>query len=161
MTKHRDAYVSSFCKLALQFTALLLCCMFCSQLGYASSHGAAEAEPVEEEPIEGLAVTLKLNLGNIELQNLEPTQGRTAHMSFDLHLVFDPKTDPKKIKELEKWQHRLREQVIVGVRATDIFDFLDPELKRFRKQILYRINRMLKDPVATDVLFANFTFSSQ
>lgn len=127
----------------------------------ASSHGAAEAEPVKEEPIEGLEVTLKLDLGKIELQNLEPTQGRTAHMSFDLHLVFDPKTDPKKIKELEKWQHRLREQVIIGVRATDIFDFLDPELKRFRKQILYRINRMLKDPVATDALFANFTFSSQ
>jgi hypothetical protein len=161
MTKHHTAYILSLCKLAPKLAALVLCCVFCSRPAYGSSHGAAEAEPVEEEPIEGMEVTLKLNLGNIELQNLEPTQGRTAHMSFDLHLVFDPKTDPKKIKELENWQHRLREQVIVGVRATDIYDFLDPELKRFRKQILYRINRMLKDPVATDVLFANFTFSSQ
>jgi hypothetical protein len=114
-----------------------------------------------EEATEGIEVTLKLNLGTIELQNLEPTQGRTAHMSFDLHLTFDPNTDPKFLKELEGWQHRLREQVIVAVRTTDIFDFLDPELKRFRKQILYRINRMLKDPVVTDALFANFTFSSQ
>jgi flagellar basal body-associated protein FliL len=148
-------------KLITRFAILMTCWMLVVSSALASSHGAAEAEPVEEEPIEGLEVTLKLDLGKIELQNLEPTQGRTAHMSFDLHLVFDPKTDPKKIKELEKWQHRLREQVIVGVRATEVYDFLDPELKRFRKQILYRINRMLKDPVVTDVLFANFTFSSQ
>jgi hypothetical protein len=126
----------------------------------ASSHAAEEPEETEEET-EGIEVTLKLNLGTIELQNLEPTQGRTAHMSFDLHLRFDPKTDPKFLRELEGWQHRLREQAIVAVRATDIFDFLDPELKRFRKQILYRINRMLKEPVVIDALFANFTFSSQ
>lgn len=148
-------------KLLLRLAIVVACWTMMTTSVLAVSHGAAEAEPVEEEPIDGLEVTLKLDLGKIELQNLEPTQGRTAHMSFDLHLVFDPKTDPKKIKELEKWQHRLREQVIIGVRATDIFDFLDPELKRFRKQILYRINRMLKDPVATDALFANFTFSSQ
>lgn len=152
---------STLSKLIARFAILVACWIMTTPTVVASSHGAAEAEPVDEEPIEGLEVTLKLDLGKIELQNLEPTQGRTAHMSFDLHLVFDPKTDPKKIKELEKWQHRLREQVIVGVRATDIYDFLDPELKRFRKQILYRINRMLKDPVAIDALFANFTFSSQ
>jgi hypothetical protein len=122
---------------------------------------AAEEPAKPEKATEGIEVTLKLNLGTIELQNLEPTQGRTAHMSFDLHLTFDPNTDPKFLRELEGWQHRLREQVIVAVRATEIFDFLDPELKRFRKQILYRINRMLKDPVVIDALFANFTFSSQ
>jgi hypothetical protein len=156
MTKHTNLSV-----LLARLAILVTCWFLLAPTAVASSHGVAEAEPVVEEPIEGLEVTLKLNLGKIELQNLEPTQGRTAHMSFDLHLVFAPKTDPKKIKELEKWQHRLREQVIVGVRATDIYDFLDPELKRFRKQILYRINRMLKEPVAIDALFANFTFSSQ
>jgi flagellar basal body-associated protein FliL len=139
-----------------------LCAGFAANV-QASTHAAEEPEETEEatEETEGIEVTLKLNLGAIELQNLEPTQGRTAHMSFDLHLRFDPKTDPKFLKELEGWQHRLREQVIVAVRATDIFDFLDPELKRFRKQILYRINRMLKEPVVIDALFANFTFSSQ
>lgn len=127
---------------------------------YASAQ-AEEAPQETKKSSSDIEVTLKLDLGTIQLMNLEPTQGRTAHMSFDMHLVFDPKTDPKTIKELEKWQHRLREQVIVAVRATEIYDFLDPELTRFRKQILYRINRMLKDPIVTDALFANFTFSSQ
>jgi flagellar basal body-associated protein FliL len=128
---------------------------------YASSASTEEAPPKSKKSSSDIEVTLKLDLGTIQLMNLEPTQGRTAHMSFDMHLVFDPKTDPKTIKELKKWQHRLREQVIVAVRATEIYDFLDPELTRFRKQILYRINRMLKDPIVTDALFANFTFSSQ
>lgn len=160
MTKHHTQFVSRLINFACKAVTIALCCISIVNPALGSSHGA-KPEPVEEEPIEGLEVTLKLNLGKIELQNLEPTQGRTAHMSFDFHLIFHPRTDPKKIKDLEAWQHRLREQVIVAVRATDIYDFLDPELKRFRKQILYRINRMLKDPVATDVLFANFTFSSQ
>lgn len=128
---------------------------------YASSASTEEAPQESKKSSSDIEVTLKLDLGTIQLMNLEPTQGRTAHMSFDMHLVFDPKTDPKTIKELKKWQHRLREQVIVAVRATEIYDFLDPELTRFRKQILYRINRMLKDPIVTDALFANFTFSSQ
>jgi hypothetical protein len=148
------------CRFVFRCVLLTGLCASFSAHAQGSTHAAEEPETTEE-PIEGIEVTLKLNLGTIELQNLEPTQGRTAHMAFDLHLTFDPKTDPKFLRELEGWQHRLREQAIVAVRATEIVDFLDPELKRFRKQILYRINRMLKEPVVTDALFANFTFSSQ
>jgi hypothetical protein len=127
---------------------------------YAAGHGAEKAAVVEEI-VEGVEVTLKLDLGTIQVVNVEPTRGRTSRMSFDLHLTFDPKTDPKEIKALDGWHHRLREQVIVGVRATEIFDILDPDLKRFRKQMLYRINRMLGKPIVNDVLFANFTFFSE
>ncbi len=141
-------------------------CLLCGMACLSGSAVQAAAPPAEEagqkkEEKEGIEVTLKLNLGTIELMNVEPTQGRTAHMAFDLHLTFDPKTDPQVIEELEHWQHRLREQVIVAVRATEIHDFLDPELKRFRRQILYRINRMLGATIVTDALFANFTFSNQ
>jgi flagellar FliL protein len=139
---------------------LLGACWFVTSGNNALASAAAAPAPVEEV-VEGVEVTLKLNLGTIQLMNVEPTQGRTAHMSFDMHLTFASDVDPQVIKNLESWQHRLREQVIVAVRTTDINDFLDPELKRFRKQILYRINRMLKAPLVTDALFANFTFSSQ
>jgi hypothetical protein len=148
-------------KWQMPLCGLLFACGLGANVAQGSSHAPKEEAKVEEI-VEGVEVTLKLDLGNIETKNLEPTQGRTAHMSFDLHLMFGPTTEPKQVKELEDaWQHRLREQVIVAIRATEINDFLDPELKRFRKQILYRINRMLKSPTAIDVLFANFTFSSQ
>jgi hypothetical protein len=127
---------------------------------YAAGHGAEKAAVVEEI-VKGVEVTLKFDLGTIEVVNVEPTRGRTSRMSFDLHLTFDPQTDPKEIKALDGWHHRLREQVIIGVRATEIFDFLDPDLKRFRKQMLYRINRLLGKPIVNDVLFANFTFFSE
>lgn len=128
--------------------------------GHGGGHGA-EKEAVVEEIVEGVEVTLKLNLGTIEVVNVEPTRGRTSRMSFDLHLTFDPKTDPKEIKALDGWQHRLREQVIVGVRATEIHYFIDADLKHFRKLMLYRINRLIGKPIVNDVLFANFTFFSE
>jgi hypothetical protein len=128
--------------------------------GHGGGHGAAE-EAAVEEIVEGVEVTLKLDLGTIEVVNVEPTRGRTSRMSFDLHLTFYSDTDPKQIKALDGWHHRLREQVIVGVRATEVHDFIDPELKRFRKQMLYRINRLLGNPIVSDVLFANFTFFSE
>ncbi len=144
------------------FTCLLFCALWLgTSLNAFGSAPAADEASQADEKIEGLEVTLKLDLGTIQLMNVEPTQNRTAHMSFDLHLLFDPQTDPQVIKELDHWQHRLREQAIVAVRATEIHDFLDPELKRFRRQILYRINRMLKTTIVTDALFANFTFSNQ
>jgi hypothetical protein len=130
--------------------------------GHGGGHGGKEPEEeAVEEVVEGVEVTLKLNLGTIEVINVEPTRGRTTRMSFDLHLTFPKDTDPKEIKALDGWHHRLREQVIVGVRATEVHDFIDPELKRFRKQMLYRINRLLGKPLASDVLFANFTFFSE
>jgi hypothetical protein len=145
--------------------ALLGCTPFAHASGHGGGHGdehdTHEEEAVIEEIVEGVEVTLKLNLGTIEVINVEPTRGYTSKMSFDLHLTFDPKTDPKEIKALDGWQHRLREQVIVGVRATEIHYFIDPDLKHFRKQMLYRINRLIGKPIANDVLFANFTFYSE
>lgn len=129
--------------------------------GHDVEHEDSEEVAVVEEIIEGVEVTLKLNLGTIEVINVEPTRGRTSKMSFDLHLTFDSKTDPKEIKALDGWQHRLREQVIVGVRATEIHYFIDPDLKHFRKLMLYRINRLIGKPIVNDVLFANFTFYSE
>jgi hypothetical protein len=150
----------NFSKLALGGALLASLYSGLSATAYASS--APAEEPAQTEATtEGLEVTLKINLGTIELNSIEPTQGRTAVMSFDLHLTLDPQTDPRMVKELEAWHHRLREQVVVAVRATEIHDFIDPDLKRFRRQILYRINRMLGAPIVTDALFANFTFSSQ
>jgi hypothetical protein len=153
---------SSIATLLTATSALIGLAPFAYASGHGSGHGAPEEETaVVEEIVEGVEVTLKLNLGTIEVINVEPTRGYTSKMSFDLHLTFDPKTDPKEIKALDGWQHRLREQVIVGVRATEIHWFIDPELKHFRKQMLYRINRLIGKPIASDVLFANFTFHSE
>jgi hypothetical protein len=146
----------------ISFTVIVIAAvpLGASQNLWASGHGAPK-EAVVEEIVEGVEVTLKLDLGTIDVVNVEPTRGRTSKMSFDLHLTFDPHTDPKEIKTLDGWQHRLREQVIVGVRATEIHYFLDPDLKHFRKQMLYRINRLIGKPIANDALFANFTFFTE
>jgi hypothetical protein len=81
-------------------------------------------------------------------------------MSFQIHLAFPKDTPSATIAALEHMQHRLREQVIVAVRTAELADLLDPQLHRFRKRILFRANRLLKEVQASDVLLANFTFSA-
>ena len=103
----------------------------------------------------------KLDLGVLEIKNLEPTRNQTAKVTFAIHLAFTPGTDPAVVAELEHWQHRLREQVIVAVRSSELTDFTDPELLRLRKHLLYRINRVLKPIQVEAVLLADFTYSSE
>ena len=104
--------------------------------------------------------TPKLDLGSFEIQNLEPARALTSKITFELHLTLPEETSPADLATLEHWQHRLREQVIVAVRVSDIVDFLDPKLDRFRRHILYRVNRLLGQIKAQEVLLADFTFSA-
>lgn len=109
----------------------------------------------------GIVVLPKLDLGVLEIKNLEPTRNQTSKVTFAMHLTFPPETDPAIVTALENWQHRLREQVIIAIRVAELGDYMDPQLLRLRKQILYRINRVLKGIQAQDVLLADFTFSTE
>lgn len=126
----------------------------------------AEDAPSQEQntdvsPAPEVTVIPKLDLGLLEVKNLEPTRNQTSKVTFGMHLAFAPGTDPAIVSALQHWQHRLREQVIVAIRVAELGDYLDPELLRLRKQILYRINRVLKGVQAEDILLADFTYSTE
>ena len=128
---------------------------------------AAEAPPQGPDAVTTTEVATekvvspKLDLGLLEIKNLEPTRNQTSKVNFEMHLALPADTDPALVKALEHWQHRLREQVIVAIRVAELGDYLDPQLARLRKQILYRVNRTLKGTQAEDVLLANFMFSTE
>ncbi len=137
----------------------LVCTLVNTSSTFAKSPAHGEAAETKESGAAHEAIG-QLSLGNIEIKNLEPANNQTTTMAFDLYLSFPPDTSSESIAALKHWKHRLRHQAIVAVRISELADFADPELKRFRKQILYRVNRMLKAPAAIDVLLANFTYST-
>jgi hypothetical protein len=114
----------------------------------------AKSDPSKRPPIP------TLDLGEMEVKNAEPPGNNAREMSFHVHLAFSKETSPATIDALEHMEHRLREQVLVAIRTAELADFLDPELQRFRRRILFRVNRLLKDVQASDVFLANFTFST-
>ncbi len=125
-----------------------------------SSTNEQPKDSVQENAADTVALP-KLDLGTLEIKNLEPTRNQTTKVNFGMHLTFPPDTDPATIKALSHWQHRIRDQVIVAIRIAELGDYIDPKLSRLRKHILYRINRLLKETPADDVLLADFTFSTE
>ena len=141
---------------------LVLAWLFTLLLG--TTVAAAEPQPTAAEKSEAavdLPLIPKLDLGLLEIKNLEPTRNQTAKVSFEIHLSFPTGTDPQTIARLEHWQHRLREQVLVAVRGSELIDFVDPELVRLRKHILYRVNRVLQPLQAAEILLADFTYAAE
>lgn len=115
---------------------------------------AAEQEAAESEPEQHIVA-----LGDFNIKDLRPTRNETAKLQFTMHLALDPSVNEQTAGQLEHWVHRLRNQVIIAIRASDINDFLDADLDRFRSSIRRRANRAMKARLIADVLLTEFTFS--
>lgn len=123
---------------------------------------SSESVAGETPPEESLQIHTvpKIDLGYFEIKNLEPTRNLTSKVAFGMHLTLRDDVSEQDLEAVQKWKNRLREQVLVAVRMAEIVDFLDPKLLRFRRSILYRVNRLLKPVKVEDVLLADFTFSA-
>jgi flagellar basal body-associated protein FliL len=72
---------------------------------------------------------------------------------------MSPDISRQDLEKLAHWKHRFRDQVIIAVRTAQTKDFHEPQLKRIRRIILFRIRRMMRESVVKDILFTEFTFS--
>lgn len=99
-----------------------------------------------------------IDLGKFKIKDLRPTRNETAKLTFSMHLAFSKELSEKQIELLEGWKHRMRDQVITAIRIAYIKDFQEPDLKRLRRLILIRVNRLFKQHLAEDVLFGEYLF---
>ncbi len=99
-----------------------------------------------------------LALGKFKIKDLRPTRNETAKLTFTLHLAFSKSVTEDQVAQLEHWKHRLRDQVITAIRITEMKDFQEPDLSRFRRKILIRVNRLLKAKLAEEVFVTEYLF---
>lgn len=105
------------------------------------------------------ASTKVFSLGNFYIRQLKPTRNETISVYFALYLVLPDGSSLAAEKQLEKWTHRLRDQVLTSVRLAETKDFTEPKLERLRRLILLRINRILKSMQIEDMYITQFEFS--
>ncbi len=115
---------------------------------------SADAEPVAEEE----SVRPSLDLGKFKINDLRPTRNETAKLTFTLHLAFSKDLTEAQITQLERWKHRLRDQVITAIRITPTKDFQEPDLNHLRRKILNRVNRLFQANLAKEVLLTEYLF---
>lgn len=140
-------------------------------LAWSSSSATAYAQEANSGAVDAGAVTEggetvdeeekirpTIDLGKFKIKDLRPTRNETAKLTFSMHLAFSKELSEKQIELLEGWKHRMRDQVITAIRIAYIKDFQEPDLKRLRRLILIRVNRLFKQHLAEDVLFGEYLF---
>lgn len=151
-------------------TELIRPCVFARTLLAAVIFSAALANTsCAQEPSEGDTTTTDttaekeashpiLDLGKFKINDLRPTRNMTAKLTFKLHLAFSKSLTKTQVEKLERWKHRLRDQVIVAIRITEAKEFQEPDLSRFQKKILIRVNRLFQSKIAEEVLLTEYLF---
>ena len=119
--------------------------------------------PEEDEGTKGEEgdPTVEVFLGEFHVSVFQPLSNTTVRIDFELYgtVLADKQTtfDEQFIEN----QHRLREQVIVTLRSTDMADLADAGLGLIKRKILETTNRTLGKAVVKEVVFSDFSFIEQ
>ncbi|NOZ39492.1 MAG: hypothetical protein GXP24_04615 [Planctomycetes bacterium] len=125
------------------------------------THAQAPGEAVladADSDVENEKVRPTLDLGKFKINDLRPTRNETAKVTFSLHLAFSQNLSEAQVTQLERWKHRLRDQVITAIRITPTKDFQEPNLGHLRRKILVRVNRLFQAKIAEEVLLTEYLF---
>jgi len=121
----------------------------------------SENEPDTSEPeAETEEVRPTIDLGMFQVKDFRPARNETAKLSFTIHLALQKSVSETTVEQLERWRHRLRNEVIIAIRLTETKEFLEPDLHKFRRRISLRVNRALKAILVSEALLTEFTFTT-
>jgi hypothetical protein len=141
-------------------TASLAAAAWCASTPVVASGAAkAPAEHGAEGPaaIEIPVRTDVLNLGQFRVRGCRSTDKEIIDIQFGLWLVLSTNTTEADFHELETWKNRLRDQVIIAVRGATPEDFMEPELRRLERMMMFRIKRMPIGPQIIGAYLIDFT----
>jgi hypothetical protein len=110
-------------------------------------HGEASAHDMHE-----------VKLGSYHVVTFNTDTGRSLNIDFELYGTVLAKEEKEFTELFEANKVRLREQILVTVRGTDVIDLSDPDLGLLKRQILEKTNRTLGKPLLSEAIFSKFSF---
>jgi flagellar FliL protein len=121
----------------------------------------AQADP--DDPASQIrdANSKEFDLGQFGVTAYQPAANTTLRIDFHLYGAI-LEADQGKFEEVyASTQHRIREQVIVTIRNSEISDLTDPTLGLIKRKILEKTNRLLGKAYLQNVVFSDFSFVEQ
>jgi hypothetical protein len=109
------------------------------------SHGGHDEHNVETE----------VDLGTFSL-TVSVARTRPLLLSFHLYGTLNESKHAEFAARYEAQHHRLRQEVLVLLRGTDITLLTDPDLIELKKQLLARLNRLLGKASLNEVIVSDF-----
>jgi flagellar FliL protein len=124
-----------------------------------ADHAAAPAhgkEQVAHEP--GGHNMHEVKLGSYHVVTFNTNTGTSLNIDFELYGTVLAKEEEEFTHLFEANKVRLREQILVTVRGSDVSDLSDPDLGLLKRQILEKTNRTLGKPLLSEAIFSKFSF---
>jgi flagellar FliL protein len=132
------------------------------QPGEADSAGQ-DAVPAHDElkPQQHAALEKEVDLGEFSITVLHAASNTTLMVDFHLFGTVRVEDEADFLQRYERSKQRIREQVLVTIRAAELADLADPGLGLIRRQILEKSNRLLGKPLLLGVIFSDFVLIEQ
>ena len=127
----------------------------------ASKDASGEEHTVAEDtPAQTLASTdmREVFLGSFHVVTTNPDTGASLNVDFDLYATVLADEEGDFFSLYESNASRIREQVLITVRGTEITDLTDPTLGLIKRKILEKTNRALGKPLLHEAVFSKFSF---
>jgi hypothetical protein len=100
----------------------------------------------------------EVKLGSYHVVTFNTDTGTSLNIDFELYGTVLAKEEEEFTHLFEANKVRLREQILVTVRGTDVADLSDPDLGLLKRQILEKTNRTLGKPLLNEAIFSKFSF---
>ncbi len=103
----------------------------------------------------------EVDLGRFTVTAFQPLSNTTMRIDFQLYGTVSKDDEEEFTTAWADSQHRLRDQVIVTVRSSELGDLTDAGLGLIKRRILEKTNRTLGKPYLRSVIFSDFSFIEQ
>jgi flagellar FliL protein len=120
-----------------------------------ADHGHAEAHD------EHAAHTVEVDLEAYTVTAYQPLTNTTIRIDFHLYGTIPEEEAADFHHHFEAHKHRLREQVLLTARSSEVEDLTDAGLKLMKRRLLEKVNQALGKPVVKSVVISDFSFIEQ
>ena len=104
---------------------------------------------------------MEVDLGTFTVTAFQPLSNTTMRIDFHLYGTVSKDDEENFTMAWDENQHRLRDQVIVTLRSSELGDLTDAGLGLIKRRILEKTNRTLGKPYLRSVIFSDFSFIEQ
>ena len=111
----------------------------------------------EEESL-ALKDMREVSLGSYHVLTFNPESGSSLNVDFELYGTVLAEEEPDFFLLYEANQIRIREQILVTIRGTEVTDLTDAGLGLIKRKILEKTNRALGKPLLQEAVFSKFSF---
>jgi len=100
-------------------------------------------------------------VGTFHVLSRNTTTGGSTNVDFDLYATVLADEEGEFFDLFTSNEQRIREQVLVTLRGTEMTDLTDPTLGLIKRKILEKTNRALGKPLLHEAIFSKFSFEER